>query len=283
MHNRVPNSEEDVWIVSNYITDSDIMIDGQKVPAGSWVATLGILDKDINQAIDEGQLTGFSLGSLPKNRDNKKLWFVNKSQTKQLTYSDLNDAEEVDPIFISTVDKANNQFTFEVLEYEGFINKNKPDGENLTNTEKTENKEEMISVSSLEKIKSFLINKNEPTPEVEETVIEKSEDDPKIAKLEEDIKALKDDLAKTNDALKVIAEAVDKEKEVEEETTPAENTTDASVEKDTKTEEEEDEEDKVEKNSINKSVTGKINNTETIETKSFKERTGRNAFGIKIK
>ena len=154
MHTRIKN--EGVEVLANWITESDTTLNGKTVPSGSWMATFAVTNEELLSSIKEGSINGLSLGSVSEDAMTKKYWFINKS----IHYNDLDDMEEVIPLFISFVDKGANQYGLEIEDYNIYINKNDKTGENMTNEEKTE--EAMIPISSLSKLRDiFSINKNE--------------------------------------------------------------------------------------------------------------------------
>ena len=104
MHTRIKN--EGVEVLANWITESDTELNGKIVPAGSWMATFQVTNEELLSAILDGSIQGLSLGSVSEDAMTKKYWFINKS----IHYQDLDDMEEVIPLFISFVDKGANQY-----------------------------------------------------------------------------------------------------------------------------------------------------------------------------
>lgn len=170
MHTRIKN--EGVEVLANWITETDTAINGKTVPAGSWMATFAITNEELLSSIKDGSIQGLSLGSVSEDAMTKKYWFINKS----IHYQDLDDMEEVIPLFISFVDKGANQYGLEIMDYNVYINKNDKTGEKMTNENK--NEDPMIPISALGKLRDiFSINKNENEDEKnpEETDIDKEE------------------------------------------------------------------------------------------------------------
>ena len=154
MHTRIKN--EGVEVLANWITESDTTINGKTVPAGSWMTTFAVTNEELLSSIKDGSIGGISLGSVSEEAMTKKQWFINKS----IHYQDLNDMEEVIPLFISFVDKGANQYGLEIEEYNVYINKNNKNGEKMT--KENSNEEAMIPISALGKLRDiFSINKNE--------------------------------------------------------------------------------------------------------------------------
>ena len=313
MHSRIKN--EGVDVIHDWISETETRIDGQLVPAGSWLADFAVSNTEILKAIDENELRGLSLGSVSEDALTRKTWFINK----RMTYSDLKSMEEVIPLFISFVDKPANGFTFEVNEYEVFINKQAADtgdneanyGDKMSNEEKVEiNKTEdpMVPTSFVEKLLDKLtINKAEEVePVVEEPVEDPTEvDEPadlatQLLEKFDAILANQEKIIEQNDAIlaglnkedaseeedEEIEKAEEEEEPVEEET-PATEEEEDDVEKaeETPAEEEEEEETSTKEEGINKRKTempADINKNQAPK-KTFYQRTGRDALGRKIK
>lgn len=165
MHTRIKN--EGVEVLANWITETDTELNGKIVPAGSWMATFAITNEELLSSIKDGSIQGLSLGSVSEDAMTKKYWFINKS----IHYQDLDDMEEVIPLFISFVDKGANQYGLEIMDYNVYINKNDKTGENMTNENKTD--DPMIPISALGKLRDiFSINKSETEDEEEKDDVE---------------------------------------------------------------------------------------------------------------
>lgn len=154
MHTRIKN--EGVKVLANWITETDTQINGKLVPSGSWMATFTITNKELLKSIKDGSISGLSLGSVSEEAMTTKYWFINKL----IHYKDLDDIEEVTPLFISFVDKGANQYGLEIEDYNFYINKNDKNCEIMAKDEK--NEEPMIPISSLAKLRDiFSINKKD--------------------------------------------------------------------------------------------------------------------------
>lgn len=179
MHTRIKN--EGVEVLANWITESDTQLNGKTVPAGSWMATFAVTNEELLSSIRDGSISGLSLGSVSEDAMTKKYWFINKS----IHYQDLDDMEEVIPLFISFVDKGANQYGLEIMDYNVYINKNDKNGEKMTNEEElVQNEEPMIPISALDKLREFFsftknVEVEEKTPEVnkQETDVEEPVND----------------------------------------------------------------------------------------------------------
>jgi hypothetical protein len=300
MHTNIKNFGVEVF--ASWISEVDTIIDGKVAPEGSWLATLKVTNEKLIQCINEGKLKGFSLGSVSEKAFTPKYWFINKS----LNYRDIKDIEEVIPLFISFVDKPANQYNFEVMTYDAYINKNeKKDVEEMTEA----NKDEMISISALERVKNlFGIEKSEVTvekadeevadatePTADETVtalfekldkiiaqneiiiegMNKSEDEEEVDE-EEEIEKAEDEEEKCEKAEEDASSEEEKEDEEIEKEESSEGTESESEE-----EKEDEDEDDVH---VDKRETHMIENQTNTETGGdFYSKTGRDSFGRKIK
>lgn len=287
MHTNIKNFGVEVF--ASWISEVDTEINGKFVPSGSWIATLKVTNEKLIQCIEQGKLKGFSLGSVSEKAMTPKYWFINKS----LNYRDIKDIEEVIPLFISFVDKPANQYEFEVMTYDAYINKNEKDVEEMTDEA---NKDEMISISALERVKDlFGINKSEEVTvdkadeeeAVVETTTEASADETVTAlfeKLDTIIEQNNQILASIN---KEDEETVDEEEEIEkaeEEETKEEEP--SSEEKDEEIEKEETEEEETESEDdvhVEKRETSMVENQSAERVQTFFQKTGRDSFGRKIK
>lgn len=172
MHTRIKN--EGVEVLANWITESDTQLNGKTVPAGSWMATFAVTNEELLSSILDGSISGLSLGSVSEDAMTKKYWFINKS----IHYQDLDDMEEVIPLFISFVDKGANQYGLEIMDYNVYINKNDKNGEKMTEEEIVTNEEPMIPISALDKLREiFGFTKNDIEAEEKPAEVNKQETD----------------------------------------------------------------------------------------------------------
>lgn len=293
MHTNIKNYGVEVF--ASWISEIDTTIAGKFVPSGSWLATLKVTNEKLIQCINEGKLNGFSLGSVSDKAYTPKYWFINKS----LNYRDIKDIEEVIPLYISFVDKPANQYGWEVMTYDAYINKNEKDVEEMTNTE---NKEEMISVSAFEKLARLFVNKSE-----EEVTVEKAEGEPTEPTTpaeptnDETVTALFDKLdtiiEQNNQILEAINKVeetdadVDEEEEIEkaedeekeEETAEDKKEEDEEIEKAEEEPSKEDEKKEDEDVHVEKRETNMIENQNTQTYTTFYHSTGRDHLGRKIR
>lgn len=294
MHTNIKNTGVEVF--ASWISEIDTEVNGKVVPAGSWLATLKVTNEKLIQCILEGKLNGFSLGSVSEKAFTPKYWFINKS----LNYRDIKDIEEVIPLYISFVDKPANQYDFEVMSYDAYINKNEKDVEEMTEIEK---EKEMISVSALERIKGLFVTKSEEAVEKAEegeVITEETSTDETVTALFEKLdtiieqnKQILEGISKAEEPSEdeeiEKAEEETETKEEDESVEKAEEETDASSEEE-KDEEIEKEETSEENNteedddvSIDKRETNMIENQNSEPVQTFYQKTNRDSFGRKIR
>jgi len=281
MHSYIKNKGVDV--LANWISETDQKISGKNAPAGSWLSTLRVTNPEIIKSIREGKITGLSLGSIPEYALKQKFWFINKS----ITYSDLNDIDEVIPIYISFVDKPSNGYRFEVVDYNTYINKNRSDDKMVEQT--TEIKEETVSINAIGKIAEiFGINKAESEPVKEETepVKEEKTDDISNKELLEKIPtAVETGMLSAFEKMQANQPTVDKKEDTEQEggEKPSEEEPEKEEPKIDKSETEPVKE-KIENAQINKRQTEKTENVEVPNVNTnFYKKSGRDMFGCRIK
>nr|DAR45112.1 MAG TPA: serine protease [Caudoviricetes sp.] len=284
-----------VYNLENTITETETEIDGQKVPAHSWIASTMVVNPEIQAMIREGKLNGYSLGAVGEDGLNENVNFLNKS----LRYDELKDKEDLNPIFISLVDKPANGFKWEVYDYNSFLAKS---GDIMTNEMSIPSNEEgMVSEGFVERIinKFFLAKSEEEAKKEDEKAasskkedeLEKSVDEPDISNKElleklpelvataviEGMKKLAEESSKKDD------NAEEKKLEKNEESTSSSKKEDELEKSD-----EEDEKDKLEKslgnrkagpkNTLTKS-TSKIPANNTYRTSTFLNSETRDRFG----
>lgn len=280
MHSYIRNQGVD--LVANWISEIDTNIAGKIAPAGSWLATFYVTNPDIIKSIFDSNpdsINGLSLGSVPKTITDTEYWFINKS----INYRDVEDTEDIIPMFISFVDKPSNGFGLEIEDYNVYINKSvNSEVESMSNQNETP-QEEKLSLSGWEKvIKSFQslgINKAETgaTNPEEEKVETKEEDEKDISNAE----LLEKIPEAVSSAIVSAFEKIEEEK-AEKETEPVEKA---------ESKEEEKEEDEVKEpaketkeNAVNKRATEKVENTSNPNTTTgFYEKSGRDMFGCRIR
>lgn len=105
-----------VEVLANWISETDTTIAGRTVPAKSWLATVKVMNPEIIDLVNRGELRGFSLSST-------YVGDIETKDNKRVSYSDLQSSEEIIPVRISLVKKPANGFAFEEADYETFINK----------------------------------------------------------------------------------------------------------------------------------------------------------------
>lgn len=266
-HSYIRNDGVDV--LENWITETPVIIGGKSVPAGSWLCTTKVTNRELCDLLLNHKVNSYSLGSAPKS---EIIPLINKA----MTYKEVADVEDIQPLFISFVDKGANGYNFEVMTYDVFINKNEKN-EELKMTEKIEIpvEDEKISIGGLNKIREiFGINKSDDTDVVE------TQQEVKIEFDKEELMSEIDN--KIADGVKAGIQAYEEAKAKEESEIKA---------KEEEEKEEDEEEEKVEikvddDKKINKEDKSTIKTEEitTPETNTnFYKLSGRDSFGCKIK
>ena len=273
-HNYIRN--EGVDILENWISRTPSIIGGKQVPSGSWLCTSKVTNEEIANLIFEGKLNSYSLGSTPRENIIDESLFIEKG----LTYSQVADIDDVMPLFISFVSMGANGYTFEVMSYDTYINKNDKNEEiNIMSEEKFDIGDEKVSIGGLQKIREiFGINKS---TEVQEVQNEVKVEPPKVEEKEEE----KFDMEEFKSSIRdeVTAGVVAGFKEVLKE---QELQGESNEEEEEEVEEEEVEEVEVvdEEKKINKRMTQKTDNVEVPnKTTNFYKMSGRDEFGCKIR
>ena len=282
-HDRI--DYEGVDVLANWISEEDTVIKENTIPAKSWLCTMKVTDPETLTAIEKGELTCFSLGSVSATSKTRKAWFIDK----RISYHDLKSMDEVIPLRISIVDKGANGFPFEIENREVYINKNKgTDNMAKENMQDTEAKFSFKEWLGIEKhFKNNNIDKAEdaeptpaPAPKKEE---ETDSAEKNIQALFDKIDALAAEIAEIKEAITIDVDKAEKEEaeEPEKETESEEKVEETEINK----EEETTTEDEPEETDINKSVTTKpADKPQITESQSnFYKNTGRDAFGRKIR
>jgi len=168
-----------VYTLENTLLDADTEIGGNTIPKDSWIASVMISNPDIKKMVSDGKLTGFSLGAVSDKGLNE-----NQLLNKSLRYEDLNDSEELNPMFISLVDKPCHQLTWEVYDYKSFLAKSEEYNtisDNMTEEEKTITVSEglferLFGKLFMEKAEEPSEEPTEETEELEKSCNDKEED-----------------------------------------------------------------------------------------------------------
>ena len=282
-HDRI--DYEGVDVLANWISEEDTTINGKNVPAKSWMATVKVTDPETLTAINKGELTCFSLGSVSATGKTRKAWFIDK----RISYHDLKTMDEVIPLRISLVDEGANGFPFEIETREVYINKNREN--NISGENNMVEKDNMIKENNIKNdteakfsfkewlgIEKHFKNNNIDKTENAESTSEKSENDAEqkiIQALFDKIDALAEEIAEIKE---VISVGVDK-KEEKKESDDSETDNQKEEKKESETDNQKEETD------INKGITDKpADKPDITESQSnFYKNTGRDAFGRKIR
>lgn len=279
-HDRI--DYEGVDVLANWISEEDTTINGKNVPAKSWMATVKVTDSETLTAINKGELTCFSLGSVSATGKTRKAWFIDK----RISYHDLKTMDEVIPLRISLVDKGANGFPFEIETREVYINKNRENNmvekDNMIKENNIKNDTEAkFSFKEWLGIEKHFKNNNIDKTENAESTSEKSENDAEqnIQALFDKIDALAGEIAEIKE---VISVGVDKKEEKKE---SDDSETDNQKEETTNPQNMDSEKEEKEETDINKGITDKpADKPDIIESQSnFYKNTGRDAFGRKIR
>ena len=54
----------DLRMIESYIAPADMNLDGYKVPKGSWVMSVKVIDKDVWSKVQRNEIRGFSIGGV---------------------------------------------------------------------------------------------------------------------------------------------------------------------------------------------------------------------------
>lgn len=72
-------------VVENWVAKADFDIDGEKVKKGTWLMTVKVTDGDVWKGIENGEITGLSMGGIGNySEEDVELENVNKGQKKSL-------------------------------------------------------------------------------------------------------------------------------------------------------------------------------------------------------
>lgn len=96
-------------LLENAIHDNEVIINNTTINPGSWIITVEVNNPELEERLLNGELRGFSIYC--------------KEVHDATRYSEIQDASDVYPIFISFVENPANQLDFEVLDNEKYIKK----------------------------------------------------------------------------------------------------------------------------------------------------------------
>ena len=96
-------------LLENAIHDNEVIINNTTINPGSWIITVEVNNPELEERLTNGELRGFSIYC--------------KEVHDATRYSEIQDASDVYPIFISFVENPANQLDFEVLDNEKYIKK----------------------------------------------------------------------------------------------------------------------------------------------------------------
>lgn len=239
-------------VVESYVAPEPTTFNGRQYPEGTWFITSRVTHPEIVKAVNEGELTGYSIGAFPEKQ---------YAELKRINKSMFNDVKEGEwfPLAISIVDVPfYPEMVFKLFGPDDFIKKESMEDKRMTD-EKTRD-------TLLEKLFDYFIAKDSKEDEVMEVVepefITKADFEQFKADLLEELKS-------------------DEEDEVEDEATEEDEDV---VESETEEEVEEEKEDEVDVGEpAGEPITKSLPTDKVREpVKSFNEQIGRDAFGNKI-
>lgn len=239
-------------VVESYIAPEITKFNGRDYPAGTWFITSRITDETIIKAINDGELTGYSVGAFPeKQYDELKRPGITKGM-----FSDVEEGAWFS-LAISIVDVPfYPDMIFKVFGPDDFIKKELPKLEETIMPENVDKTRDTL----LEKVFDFLIKKEEAEP----IQVEDKEDVEYITK--GDLESFKEDILKELRP-EPEGESEEEEAEAEEEEIEAE-------------EDEVEETPEADDTPITKALPV---DQAPIKKESFNQQIGRDAFGNKIK
>lgn len=164
MHSYIRNDGVD--LLANWITETDREIAGKIAPEGSWLSTFKVTNSEIIKSLDNGDITGLSLGSVPNQVLTQKFWFLNQPMKDINSFKDLDSVDDAQPVFISFVDEPSNGYGLEIERENVYINKRANTEEKNMSDKKEVNEptEDKLSLSGWMRIaKAFGINKSVAT------------------------------------------------------------------------------------------------------------------------
>lgn len=143
-------------VVESYVSPEQTEFNGKIYPEGTWFVTSRVTSPEIIKAVEDGELTGYSIGAFPE-KQYKELKRINKSM--------FNDVEEGAwfPLAISIVDVPfYPEMVFKLFGPDDFIKKEQIVEDKIMSEDKTRD-------TLLEKIFDYFIKKEEVKEPVEES------------------------------------------------------------------------------------------------------------------
>jgi hypothetical protein len=186
-------------IVESYITEKDDIINGQDIKKGSWVGSVEIVDIDIKKAIDNNEITGFSMAGqavLEEVEKSDSLLSVENITSqfndivKEIFKSDMNQDDIVGNIDINL-----NQLNTSINELTDKFRLKKRKRENESKIKKGQKMEEKDIVSLVTKTVSAVFKAEK---EKEQEAIAKSDSVKEITELKKTVEELKKRIVKSD-------------------------------------------------------------------------------------
>lgn len=268
-------------VVESYVTPEPTKFNNMTYPAGTWFVTSRVTDPTIKKAIQDGELTGYSVGALPE-----KQYSELKRSLPAITKAQFNSVKEGEwfPLTVSIVDRPSyKDMIFKVFGADEVIKKSREGYDRMS--------EENAIVGMFGKLLDHVITKSDDKKkEGEDDSLEK-----RVEKLETDFKGKLDDINEKLDKLNNGKKSEKKEEEKEKDDKKSDDKKKDEEKEKTKTDEENKDktEEKTEQtieqtsettpteeatnNAITKSIP--IDSEKSAGKKSFMEKLGADPFG----
>lgn len=153
-----------VSVIENYITTVPMILRGKDVPVGSWVMGTLVWDKTLKEGIRSGELNGYSLCSRPATPE-LMAKFINRENPPN--YRDIEDKDDLNPLFVSLVNGAGNGYEFEYTTYSAYIERGKQEENPMSENDFDKYLQFMEAV---DKYVNTHIQRSNPAPEKDEEI-----------------------------------------------------------------------------------------------------------------
>jgi hypothetical protein len=268
--------------LESYRTESESIFDGKTLPKNTWMITGEIIDPEIEQAIRDGEYTGWSVTAAPKKsvEEMRRGVKIPKKEGRLMTFKDIED-RGWSPATVSAVDKPSQPLaTFKVYEDDEEFVKKYIDLEvdSMTNDENENEKNNVtMSESFFERLFGGLVHKTAPESPVKQEGIPEKNPEKNEEKNEEDtLEAKIDNALEKIDKIETRLNKIEnQEEEPEGEETPAAETVAKSTPKENLEEPEEEAEEELESQEVDPDLVKK-----SAPEESLLERVGRQANGL---
>lgn len=153
-----------VSVIENYITTVPMICRGKDVPVGSWVMGTLVWDDTLKEGIRNGELNGYSLCSRPATPELMEQ-FINREDPPN--YRDIEDKDDLNPLFVSLVKGAGNGYEFEYTTYSAYIERGKKEENPMSENDFDKYLQFMEAV---DKYVNTHIQRSNPAPEKDEEI-----------------------------------------------------------------------------------------------------------------